>query len=445
MRRRGFSEPALIGLVALAVRVAVVLGTGAYVPATDAGDFDRNALSLALTGHFPVASVLTLLLSLAYRVAGPVDATARWEAGRLMEAALGAITVLLIWGLARRAFGAGVGTAAGAIAAVYPPLILVGSSLLSESLFIPLELAAVLAALQARQTLVRALGADGQTGGGRAGIGRRAGTDRRAALGLCLLAGALTGAAALARSNGIVIVIALAAMVWMPRLRPRRLSLLAPAVLTLGLLLTLTPWTLRNEHVFRSFVPTTTETGFALAGVYNARVQSGAGPYPGFWYPPTTAMRAILRADPTINEAQLSSRLTRESLDFIVAHPFSVVRESYWSLPRLLSLGGLGFTRWIAQLEAYPPTLAIVSLYSFWLVGLIALAGSVILIRRRSRGVRTGPGLAFWLCPGLLLLSTLPVIGDARYRSPCDPFVLLLCAVALERFWPRRAPLGSRS
>jgi 4-amino-4-deoxy-L-arabinose transferase-like glycosyltransferase len=448
MRVRARLELALIGLVALAVRVAVVLGTGAYVPATDAGDFDRNALSLALTGHFPVASVLTLqggptafrppafslLLSVAYRIAGPFDAPARWEAGRLMEAGLGAVTVLLIWALARRSFGNRVATVAGAIAAVYPPLILVGSSLLSESLFIPLELAAVLAALEARHRLI---------GGGSGGENASA---TAVALGLCLLAGGLTAAAALARSNGIVLLVALAAMVWLPRVRPRRTRLLAPTVLVIACALALVPWTLRNAHVFHSFVPTTTETGYALAGVYNPQVQSGRGPYPGFWYPPVAAMLAIQRADPTINEAQLSSRLTRESLDYISAHPFSVVRESCWSLPRLLGLGGRGFERWIAGLEAYPPTLAIISIYSFWLVGLIALAGIVVLVRGRTPDPGTGgPGLGFWLCPVLLLLSTLPVIGDARYRSPCDPFVLLLCAVALVRFLPRSAPLGSPS
>ncbi len=433
MRCSARRELAFIALLGLAVRVVVVLATPAYVPATDAFDFDRNALSLAQTGHFPVASVLTLqggptafrppafsvLLSLVYRITGTADAHTRWEGGRLMEAALGAITVMLIWWLARRTFGPRVATLAAAIAAIYPPLILVGSSLLSESLFIPLVLAAVLAALEARRA----------TSAGRA----------RRGLGLCVLAGVLTAAAALARSNGIVIVIALAGIVWIPSHRsvgPVLSSLVAPAVLVLALAVALVPWTVRNEHVFHALVPTTTETGYALAGVYNPAVQSGAGPHPGFWFPPVAAMEAIQRADPTIDEAQMNRRLTAESVDYIEAHPFSVVRESWWSLPRLLGFSGPGFERYIAQLEAYPPTLAVISIYSFWLVGLLALGASVVLIRRHGPRRRTDPGsgyrgLALWLCPVLLFLSTLPVIGDARYRSPCDPFVLVLAAVAV--------------
>ena len=96
---------ALITLAALIVRVVVVLSTPHYVPNTDAADFDRNALSLALRGHFP-DSVLPLqggptafrppafssLLSLAYRVTGTGSGPTRWEGGRLLEAGLGAVT-----------------------------------------------------------------------------------------------------------------------------------------------------------------------------------------------------------------------------------------------------------------------------------------------------------------------------------------------------------------
>ena len=141
-----------------------VLATPGFKAVADSGDFDRIAVSLVNHGSFPRSYVTAtggptafrpplfpIALAGVYELSGTSSASSRWEAGRIFEAVLGAIAVLLIALIADRVFNRRVALVAGAIAAVYPPLWLVGSSLLSESLFIPLLLGAVLAALIYRE------------------------------------------------------------------------------------------------------------------------------------------------------------------------------------------------------------------------------------------------------------------------------------------------------
>src|SRR5205807_6549592 len=74
--------------------------------------------------------------------------------------------------------------------------------------------------------------------------------------------------------------------------------------------------------------------------------------------------------------------------------------------------------------EAYPPWLAIASVYSFWAVGLLALAGAATGAARRVPW-------ALWGCPVVIFLSTVLLEGSTRYRSPADPFIVMLATLGL--------------
>lgn len=63
---------------------------------------------------------------------------------------------------------------------------------------------------------------------------------------------------------------------------------------------------------------------------------------------------------------------------------------------------------------------------SFWLLAALALAGAW------SAAARAAPRW-LWLLPVLLWLSTVVTIGTVRYRTPIDPFVVLLAATATRR------------
>jgi 4-amino-4-deoxy-L-arabinose transferase-like glycosyltransferase len=400
------------GIVALAliVRIAVVLGTPAFRPNTDASNFDQIAVSVARDGHFPTSPftlhggptafrppLFPLALAGVYALSGTGSTTTRWEAGRMLEAILGAVAVLLLTLIGIRLFGRVTGLVAGGIAAVYPPLILVGSSLLSESLFIPLVLAATWAALSAR------------------------GSPHR--LRWAVASGVFVGLGELTRSNGIVLVIPLGLLVW--DLTPSRSwrAARAPAAMLAAALVTLIPWTARDIAVFHQFVPVTTQAGYGLAGTYNPMAQDRHD-YPALWIPPLYDIGLSFRAHPDYNEEQVSGDVLGDAVTYIKDHPFSVVRTTYWSFLRLFNLSGIGFERYAAPFEAYPLALAEISVVAFWLLALLAIGGVF------TAAVRRVPR-AIWGCPMLIILTVVFFEGSTRYRSPADPFFILLAAPAV--------------
>jgi 4-amino-4-deoxy-L-arabinose transferase-like glycosyltransferase len=413
---------AIAALVALAflIRLLVVLLTPHFVPRTDGIDFDRIGVLLAehgtfgssiLAPHGPTAFRVPgfpLLLAAVYKIFG-TDSSVRWTAARIVEAGLGCVTVWLIYAIADRVWGRRVALAAAAIAAIDPTLVLVGSSLLSESLLIPLILAGVLAALRARGS---------------------AHTIRWS-----VAAGVATGLAALTHGNAILLAPPLALLVWTVRPRRSLRSVKAPAALLLATVLTLTPWTIRNAEAFHEFVPISTQIGYGLDGVYNAQVASAPGE-PALWRTPLRGMLIAVIRDPRLNEAQLSDRLASSALSYLGDHPLYVLRVAYWSLARMLNLTGARFEREQAYSEAYPPTLAVISVYAFWLLGLLAIAGVIT-----ERGARRAP-FAFWLCPILVVLPSIFLLGDTRYRSPAESFIVILGAIGLLAAVRRAAALG---
>ncbi|MHB8656615.1 MAG: ArnT family glycosyltransferase [Solirubrobacteraceae bacterium] len=400
-----------VTVLALVVRLIVVAATPAFVPETDSADYDRIAVSLVQTGSLPVSGlaarpggptafrppVFPVLLAGVYGVVGVGSGKVRWEAGRVLEAVLGAVAVWLVCLIALRLWGPVVAVVAGALAAVYPPLLLVGSSLMTEPLFIALVLGSVLAAL----------------------VGRESGRLRWSVLG-----GGLVGLAALTRGNGIVVVVAVAGLVWRSRPWWARRSLMAPAVVVLATAVTIIPWAIRNAQVFHGrFVPVSTETGYALAGTYDTFAQSRSD-FPALWAWPFAEMHRIYAQHPAASEAEISSRLGTEAVKYVEHHPVALVRTAFWNTLRLLNLTGTRLERIAAAGEAYPPTLSEISVYAFWILGLLAIAGTFTAAARRAP---TG----FWLAPVLLFLSSLFLIGTTRYRSPVDPFLIMLAALPL--------------
>ena len=134
-------------ILALALRVAVIAADSGYEPAHDAFDYDRHARAIAAGDGYPESGYVVdggpsalrppgypYFLGGAYALSG--DSV---ELGRLANAALGALAVLLLYLLANRIWGRRVGLVAAALAAVFPPLVLPSRDLLSEPLFIAIE------------------------------------------------------------------------------------------------------------------------------------------------------------------------------------------------------------------------------------------------------------------------------------------------------------------
>jgi 4-amino-4-deoxy-L-arabinose transferase-like glycosyltransferase len=363
----------------------------------------------ALTDHedrLDEASVLARPPDVAAGRAALVTAGARWTAGRLVNALLGTAAVALIALIAIELWGAAVGLVAGAVAALYPSLAVLGVALLSEPLFVALELAAVYAVLRRR---------------------RPGGSWR-----WLVVAGGLCGLAILTRANGAVLLAPLCLAVWTvrPRLRPR--ALLAPAVVVAAAVATVLPWTLRNASVLHAPVPVATDLGQTLAGTYNPASAAEHYRWRNTRHLPPADAPAL--AHP---EAQRSAALTRDGLRYVAAHPLAVVEASAYNTLRLLDADRVARTDLAGELRSR--ALARVSFAGFGVLALLALAG---LFTRRTRAAPRW----LWLVPVLLWAGTVPfAVNFDRFRAPLDPFLILLAALALTagaeraaRSWVRR-------
>ena len=394
-------------ILALVIRLAVAVHFD-LPPKTDAADYDRYGVSIASGRGFPDTNLgavrgatafrpplYPLVLAGVYEVSGTSSATTRWRDARIVEALLGTVAVGLIGLIALRIFGRPEALAATAIAVVYPPLLLVGSSLVSETVFVPLVLAGVWLVLRYRD-------------------------EQR--LRWLLLAGVAGGLATLSRSNGFLIVLALGFGVWILRPRWSRRALAAPATLLGIAALVVLPWTVRNAIELHAFVPVSTQTGLALAGQYNdVSAANGAR-----WLPPNgvPAYRHFFE-DPSLDEADLDSKLRDAAIDYAVDHPQHVFAAGFWNGLRLLNLDDpIPLELQAAHDLGQPPGLARLSVYGFWILAVLALFGCAIGAARRLPAF-------IWLVLAAVIVSIMFIGGLTRYRIPADPILILLAAPAL--------------
>jgi 4-amino-4-deoxy-L-arabinose transferase-like glycosyltransferase len=419
MRGRPSTALLLILGLALLARVAVIVATPDYVPMFDAADYDRHAVSIADGHGYPGPQMGPSTQPTAFRpplypvaLAGVHVLGGGWTAERVLGALFGVAAVLLSFLIARRLWGGSVAIVAAAILAVFPPLVILSATLLSESLFLLLMLGALLAVLQYRD-------------------------DPR--LRWALLAGALCGLAALTRANGSLLVLPAALGVWTLRPRFSRAALAAPLAVGLSALVLVSPWVVRNSLVFDRFVGLSTQSGVLLAGTYNAEARAMAG-HPGRGRLPwrLASFRDLYsRAD--LDEAERSSQLTSRGLDYAKAHPGYVLETMAWNVLRVLDLVHEGTWLQARGVERLTKPVVPVSVYVLTALALLGLAVQTVGRWRPRRP----PGFV-WLFPLLMLLPAIAVWGLPRYLVVADPFLAMLAGAALvaaaERASRRRSP-----
>jgi 4-amino-4-deoxy-L-arabinose transferase-like glycosyltransferase len=416
--------PAAIVLLALVIRGAVVIADSGYEPANDALEYDFHAQSIA-SGDGYKRSIYLLqggptavrgpgfpyFLGGIYALSG--DSLA---AGRLAGAALGALAVLLLYLIAKRIWGRRVGLLAAGLAAAFPPLVFLSRDLLSESLFIVLELGAILCVLDYR---------------------RSGGMPRWAAA-----AGALCGLAALTRNTGLVLVLAIALGVWTgtPRLRLR--SLAGPAVAVTCAVLVIAPWTVRNAIEFGRFIPLTTSPGIAASGTYNQYSYLDGGTHGAWRDPQIVPTFTPLFVTPGIDEGTVDATLRREARDFAWEHPGYVAETSLWNLLRMFEVVGgsvVGVSgdavddRGIGSAVPASERAGLAAVVALAVIGVLAILSTRPGLRGEDAGRRRVPAgpLFIWLIPVGMIVTAMPIAGLPRYRLPADPFLLILAAIGL--------------
>jgi 4-amino-4-deoxy-L-arabinose transferase-like glycosyltransferase len=425
---RRWLAPAAIVLLAIVLRLAAVGADDGYKPGNDAFEYDYYARSIAAGDGYPQTGYLLqggptairgpgypYLLGGVYALSGD-----RVAAGRLFGVALGALSVLFLYLIAKRVWGRRIGLLAATLAAVFPPLVLLSQDLVSESLFIPLELSAVLCVLNFR---------------------RSGGALRWAAA-----AGVLCGLAALTRNTGFALILPIVLGVW--TLRPRwRTAALAGPLLSLACgALVVAPWIVRDAAEFGRFVPVTTSGGIATAGTYNEASYRDSASHGAWRDPQIVPQFTPLFTSPGRNEAAVDAILRRDAGDFAWEHPVYVAETSAWNLLRLFEVSGGSVVdehgravndRGIGSADPVGERIALALVSVFALLGAIAITRSKRPAPDQPPRIPRGP-LFLWLIPILMILVAMPIAGLPRYRLPVDPFLLFLAAIGLAWLWDRR-------
>jgi 4-amino-4-deoxy-L-arabinose transferase-like glycosyltransferase len=398
-RPRGFAPRlALIVALGLAVRVVYALTVMRHVHVTgDGNEFHGLARILADHGRYsepvpgpviPTAEkppLWPLVLALPAK-AGLGTITAQ----RLVASVVGAGTVAVIGLVGRRVSGERTGLVAAAIAAVYPVLVGLDSTLRSETLYGLLIALALLAAYRAVD---------------RPGAGRAA------------LLGAVIALAALTRGEGIALAVLLVGAV--VRLVPRGARLRTAVAALAACALIVTPWLARNWITFDRPTGISTNEGGLLAGANCDR--SYYSDVIGWW-------ACLPHHDPAwgTNEAVISSHLRGRAFEYASDHSG---RVPVVVLARLGRTFALYRPRQQSDLEAFFTDRRgrelEIGTAVYYLLALLAIAGAVRLRRERQP-------VSILLAPIVLVaLASMASYGSFRFRVAADLPIVALAACAL--------------
>ena len=403
-----------VALVALALvlRLAMIAATPDFQPRLDAAHYDGLACGLVLDGAYELrvpsnrderscgTSHRGENPPTAFRPPGwpallagvyAVDEDGRWATARVVQAALGTAAVALIGLLAALLLGPAAGLIATALAAVDTTLLAVSGSLLSEPFFVVLITLAAILALRDR----------------------------------LLLAGLLLGAATLVRSNGFVLIPVLALLA--------KAGWRGTAVLALGTVLAVAPWTIRNAIQMDALVPVASYVGTGVSGTFNERARTRTD-FPGAWISPRHVFTDVHESD--MSELEKQRELSRRAREYALDHPLYAVEAGARNALRILSLADLSWHRGNAQALSLPRWVGPFAAAGFWVLLLLSIAG---IARRRAP-------LVLLLGPALLLATAVLLGGEMRYRAPIIPFLIPFAAAALAGIASRRrASSGSSS
>ena len=404
---------ALILALALLIRLAAIPATSDYQPIYDSADYDRHAQSIAAGDGYPEALIgsgggpsafrpplYPYLLGGVYSVVGDAAGV---DAARILGALLGVATVGLVFLLARELGGPRAGLAAAGIAAVFPPLALIHLALISEPVFLLLELGILLCVLQAR---------------------------RVPGIGWAVTAGVLCGVATLTRGNGIILVLVGAIAIWAVRPRLSISALAGPAALCASAALVVAPWTIRNAIEFDTLVPVSTQNGYGMAGAFNDEARIEAESRPTWIQPDLTSRYESVFDRSDLNEAELDKELRSSATEYLWENPQTVPEAIGLNTLRVLGLVSLGDAEKLGdqqQLGLGPKAYALVR-WSFLALALAAILSYVYL--RKSDRKKLPPAFIL-ITPALLILAAVWILGNTRYRTPLDPIVVILVGLGI--------------
>jgi hypothetical protein len=338
------------------------------------------------------------------------------EAQRIGLAVVGSVTVGLMGLLGRRIAGNAVGLVSAAIAAISPMVFLAEATLMSETVFLCLVVAALLLALRAYESptplRVAALGV---------------------VLGLAVLTRAEAGVLGLLLFGGLVFTRSAREE------RARRLGLAALGVVLMAAVVV--PWTIRNQQTFHAFVPVSNNVGTALAGANCGLTYSGTSL--GSWRSTFAVGDASAGqcftgfngSQPGFDEARAAADARHRGLTYAQDHAGDLPKVVLARLGRTFGVFRPEQQIRLEALEGRPIGWERAGTWLEWVLYPFAIAGAVLLVRRRAP---VWPLAAAVLS---VLASTVVTYGNQRFRIGAEPAIIVAAATAAVALFGRlRSP-----
>ena len=353
----------------------------------------RLARGGALEGIDRAPGYVFFLAAMAKLSSVPLDA-ARW--GQVL---LGAISTVLVFFVARSAFGAKAAAAAAWIFALYPTLIGFSQLIFLETLYICVLLAATLALLHAWETR---------------------------SVGLTVLAGLLLGASALVKSLSLILVLAFAGC-WLLRERPRSAAL-RTALFVASFALVILPYAWRNHVRYGGWVLVDTSVSRTLWHANRIDYR------PGFDWGIASSDRhydgsELPGAGPDpVKEHQ---ELLRRELGFVLEHPGLIVARipekvgAFWNptsfVQRTLARDA------VPNLPRESVGALVASIFISSYYAAVLFLGIIGLLEARRSPLRT----CFLVMLATFTLVHCLMVCQSRYRLPLMPFFAIFAAQTL--------------
>ncbi len=327
------------------------------------------------------------------------------EGQRLALAVIGTASVAGIGWVGHRVANARVGIVAAALAACSPMIFLPETTLMSETIFLALVVAALGLAIRAREQ----------------------GSYAR-----FLTLGAVLGLAALTRAEaGVLGVLLIVPAAFRPKdgVNRRRIAMAATGLL--AMVAVVMPWTLRNQSTFHHFVPVSNNLGTAVAGANCALTYSG--PSLGSWRSTFGAGDAgagqcftgFNGRERHFNEAVAAARARRQGIEYLRDHLADTPKVGVARVLRTFGLFRPGQQIELEALEGRPIRWERFGTWLDWVLMPLAVVGLVIGARRR---LRIWPLVAPVI---MVVVSSILTYGNQRFRIGAEPTIVIGAALTL--------------
>ena len=401
----------MVGLTALALaaRLAFVLAAGRTVTYDPSGNVfafndtffyawtgaaiergDGFSFLGHTTAHWPPG--YSAFLAGVFHVFGATTKTAI-----VANAVVGALTVPLVYLIARRTFEQKTAIAAAAALALFPGQILIADVALSETLY-AFELVAFVALTIFLRRSRKAL----------------------------IVLGIAAGLAALTRGEGLLFPLIVLAFGWAAGHRTQAAK--HAAITAAVMLLVVAPWTIRNASVAHGFVPVASNASFTLWSGHNDDADGG----------PVYQSPAELARLSRMSEAAAAAEQRHDAVDWAIHHPGRELVLIPLKLKSLASGDSLLIDTWIDAAGQHPlghdakaVATRVSDVASYGLIAAVLLTVALA-------------GRALWRIPAMravlaLLAVAVPLYGfvyygNVRYRVPLEPLMLITAAAGLAAY-----------